>query len=106
MINPDAPLPADVQLTVKKIQELFDLDPNRLPEQFAEFIRWETQRRAWSFRDDAVLTAAQMNDLSDRLAAVERWMAQYTPHLERIARTVRPASNDIPLNSITPEDDK
>jgi hypothetical protein len=105
MLNRDAPLPADVQLTIKKIQEIFDLDPNRLPEQFGEFIRWEMQRRSRAFRDDAVLTAAQMNDLSDRLAAVERWMARYTPYLDRIARTVRPAPSDIPLNTRTPEDD-
>ncbi len=105
MSDNDAPLPADVQLAVKKVQELFDLDPNRLPDQFAEFVRWELQRRARDFTDDAVLTAAQLNDLSDRLAALERWMAQYTPHLERLARTVRPTKCDIPLNGTPKEDD-
>ncbi len=106
MQHRDAPLPADVQLTVKKIQEIFDLDPNRLPEQFEEFIRWEMQRRLDRFRDDAVLTAAQMNDHDDRIAAMERMWAQFMPLLERIARTVRPAKNDIPLNTFTPEDER
>ncbi|MBK9386641.1 MAG: hypothetical protein IPN34_17650 [Planctomycetes bacterium] len=106
MTGKEAALPADVQLTIQAIQRIFDLDPNRLPREFDEFIRFEMQRRSRAFREDAVLTADQMNDLFDRLVAVERWMARYAPHLERLAGTVRPASADILLNTATPEDDQ
>ena len=97
-------LPADVQLTLAKLKELFGIDPDRQPEPVAEFIRFELQRRQAAFADDDVLMAAKLNDRDDRLAALEQWMTKFTPLLERLARTNRPTTKNIPINQS--EDDE